>query len=195
METHRLFPTLCLGTAPTTEHVYVSNHARGLVDYSLRCARRLCRQPSMFMFPTTLGDLSTNPYVVLGDCADHQARYARGLVNQSIYKIGDCTDHRARYARGLVDESVYETGDCTDHRAWYALGLVDHSIYETADCADHRACLHSQPRSEICQLVPTLYSKIVPITEHVYIPNHARTSSITSYTILEVCFDYSPTTV
>ena len=26
------------------------------------------------MFPTMLGDLSTSPYTVLGDCADHRAR-------------------------------------------------------------------------------------------------------------------------
>jgi len=35
--------TLCSGTVLTTEHVYVSNHARGLVDQSLRCARGLLR--------------------------------------------------------------------------------------------------------------------------------------------------------
>ena len=80
--TRRLFTTLCTGTAPTTEHVYVPNHARGLVDYSLCCARRLCRPPSTFTFPTTLGDLSTGPYAVLGDCAAHRALYARGLVDQ-----------------------------------------------------------------------------------------------------------------
>jgi len=72
--TRQLFPTLCSGTAPTNEHVYVSNHAWRLVDWSSRCARRLRRSSSTFMFPTTLGDLSTSPYAVLGDCADHRAR-------------------------------------------------------------------------------------------------------------------------
>ena len=92
--TCRLFPTLCPGTPPTTEHVYVLNHARGLVDYSLRCARRLCRPPSTFTFPTTLGDLSTSPYAVLRDCTDHRALYARGLVDQLAHlKSGDCSDH------------------------------------------------------------------------------------------------------
>ena len=71
--TRRLFPTLCSGTAPTTEHVYVPNHARGLVDYSPCYARRLCRPPSTFTFPTTLGDLSTGPYAVLGNYTDHRA--------------------------------------------------------------------------------------------------------------------------
>ena len=69
--TRRLLPTLCPGTAPTTKHVYFSNHARGLVDYYLRCARRLRRPPSTFTFLTTLGD-----------CTDHRALYARGLVDQ-----------------------------------------------------------------------------------------------------------------
>jgi len=46
-------------------------YARGLIDYSLRCARGLLRPPSMFTFPTTLGDLSTSIYAALEDCADH----------------------------------------------------------------------------------------------------------------------------
>ena len=79
--TRRLFPTLCSGTAPTTEHVYVPNHARGLVDLSLRCARILCRPLSTFTFPTTLGDLSTSLYAVLGDYADHRARLRSQLYS------------------------------------------------------------------------------------------------------------------
>ena len=113
--TRRLFPTLCPGTAPTTEHVYVPNHARGLVDYSLCCARRLCRPPSTFTFPTTLGDLSTGPYAVLGDCADHRARL------RSQPRLGTClpvstpcsgtvptTEHVyvPNHARGLADQSL-----------------------------------------------------------------------------------------
>jgi len=35
--------------------------------------RQVYGPPSTFTFPTTLGDLSTSPYVVLGDCADHRA--------------------------------------------------------------------------------------------------------------------------
>ena len=35
-------PTSCSGTVLITEHVYVSNHARGLVDQSLCRARGLC---------------------------------------------------------------------------------------------------------------------------------------------------------
>jgi len=70
----RLVSTLCSKTVPTTEHVYVSNHARRLVHQSLRRARGLCRPPSMFTFPTMLGDWSARLYAVLGDCADHRAR-------------------------------------------------------------------------------------------------------------------------
>ena len=51
-----LVSTLCSKTVPTTEHVYVPNHAQGLVYQSLRRARGLCRPPSMFTFPTILGD-------------------------------------------------------------------------------------------------------------------------------------------
>jgi len=51
-----------------------TSYARGLVDCSLRYARGLLRPPSMFTFPTTLGDLSTSLYAVLEDCADHRAR-------------------------------------------------------------------------------------------------------------------------
>ena len=65
-----------------------TSHARGLVDYFLRCARGLLRPPSTFTFPTTLGDLSTGPYAVLGDCADHRAHLhfqpCLGLVNHSL---------------------------------------------------------------------------------------------------------------
>ena len=51
-----------------------TSYARGLVDYSLSCARGLLRPPSMFTFPSTLGDLSTSLYAVLEDCDDHLAR-------------------------------------------------------------------------------------------------------------------------
>ena len=72
--TCRLVSTLCSKTVLTTEHVYVLNHARGLVHQSLRRARGLCQPPTTFTFPTMLGDWSTSLYAVLGDCADHRAR-------------------------------------------------------------------------------------------------------------------------
>ena len=72
--TCRLVSTLCSKTVPTTEQIYVPNHARGLVHQSLRRARGLCRPPSTFTFPIMLGDWSTSLYAVLGDCADHGAR-------------------------------------------------------------------------------------------------------------------------
>jgi hypothetical protein len=40
---------------PTTEHDTLPDHVRGLVDHS----------------STMLGDSSTTPYAVLGDCFDH----------------------------------------------------------------------------------------------------------------------------
>ena len=72
--TYRLVSTLGSKIVPTTEHIYVPNHARELVHQSLRRARGLCRPPSMFTFLTMLGDWSTSFYAVLGDCADHRAR-------------------------------------------------------------------------------------------------------------------------
>ena len=103
-ETCRLFPTLCPGTAPTTEHVYVPNHAcrllsmlcsktvsttehvyvlnhaRGLVYQSIRRARGLCRPSSTFTFPTMLADWSTSLYAVLGDSSIISLRCARDLL-------------------------------------------------------------------------------------------------------------------
>jgi hypothetical protein len=108
-----------------------TSYARGLVDYSLRCARGLLRPPSTFTFPTTLGDLSTTLYAVLEDCADHRARL------RSQPRSGTCppvptpcsgtvptTEH---YTLGdwSTSSPIYELGDCTDHRALYARGLVD----------------------------------------------------------------------
>ena len=59
-----------------------------------------------------------------GDCTDHQTRYARGLIDQSVYEAEDCTDHRARYAWGLVDQYVYETVDYVDyHTNWLSIKL------------------------------------------------------------------------
>ena len=86
--TCRLVSTLCSKTVPTTEHVYVPNHPRGLVDQSLCRARGLCRPPSTFTFPTMLGDWSTILYAVLGDCADHRARlHSQPCSSQ----FGDCS--------------------------------------------------------------------------------------------------------
>jgi len=82
---------LCSGTAPITEHVYVSNHARGLVDQSLCCARRLCRPPSTFTFPTALEDLSITPYAVLGDCYDHSPITAWGLFFSVTFELDSYT--------------------------------------------------------------------------------------------------------
>ena len=75
LETRRLFPTLCPGTAPTTEHVYVPNHARGLVHRSLRRARGLCRPPSTIRSGTvrpahqfeSFGTVPTTEHYTLGD--------------------------------------------------------------------------------------------------------------------------------
>jgi hypothetical protein len=41
--------------SPTTEHDTLPDHVWGLIDHS----------------PTMLGDSSTTPYAVLGDCFDH----------------------------------------------------------------------------------------------------------------------------
>jgi len=71
-----------LGTAPTTEHCM-------------------------------LGDWSSSPPVWRsGDCTDHRARYARGLVVQSASSEIWGPYHRALYARGLVDQpaSLEELG-------------------------------------------------------------------------------------
>jgi len=81
--TCRLVSMLCSKTVPTTEHVYVPNHARGLVHQSIRRARGLCRPPSTFTFPTMLGDWSTSLYAVLGDCADHRARLHSQLCSRT----------------------------------------------------------------------------------------------------------------
>ena len=69
-----LVSTLCSKTVLTTEHVYVPNHALGLVNHSLRRTRGLCQPPSTFTFPTMLGNWSSSLYAVLGDCANHRAR-------------------------------------------------------------------------------------------------------------------------
>jgi len=78
-----------------------TSNARGLVDYSLRCARGLLRPASTFTFPTKLGNLSTSLYAVLEDCADHRARLrsqpSSGTGRPvSMSCLGDCADHRAR---------------------------------------------------------------------------------------------------
>ena len=95
------------------------------------------------------------------------------------------------------------------------LGDLSTSLYAVLeDCANHRARLRFQPCSETCPPVPTPCSGTVPTTEHVYVLNHARgladqslcrarglcwvpivleDSSITPCTVLETCFDYSPT--
>ena len=47
-------PTPYLRTVPTTEHVYILNRARGLVNHSLRCARGLLRSLSDHSLGTAL---------------------------------------------------------------------------------------------------------------------------------------------
>jgi hypothetical protein len=73
--TCRLLSMLCSKTVPTTEHVYVPNHARGLVHRSLRRARGLCRPPSTIRSGTgrpahqfkNLGTAPTTEHYTLGD--------------------------------------------------------------------------------------------------------------------------------
>jgi len=57
---------VCSKTVPTTEHIYVPNHAWGLVHPSLRRARGLCRPPSTFTFPTMPGTRQPLPMLYLG---------------------------------------------------------------------------------------------------------------------------------
>jgi len=85
------FPTLCSKTASTTEYVYVSNHARRLVDHSLCCARGLSEPPSMFTFPTVLRDSSITPYAVLKDCSDHSLITAWGMLFSITYELDSYT--------------------------------------------------------------------------------------------------------
>jgi len=83
--------------------------------------------------------------------------YARGLV-----------DHYLCCARGLLRPSSTFTFPTM-------LRDLSTSLYVVLeDCADHRAHLHSQPCSRTCRPVPTLCSRAVPTTKHVYISNHAR---------------------
>ena len=107
-----------------------TSYARGLVDYSLRCARGLLRPPSTFTFPTRLGDLSTTLYTVLEDCADHRAHLrfqprsgtcppvptpCSGTVptTEHVYILNS--------ARGLVNHSLY----CARGLLW---SLSNHSL-------------------------------------------------------------------
>ena len=118
-----------------------TSYARGLINYSLRCARGLLRPPSTFMFPTTLGDWSTSLYAMLEDCADHRA------CLRSQPRSGTCrlvstlclktADHQARlhsHPRSgtcpPVPTSCSGTIPTTEHvyipnHAW---GLVNHSL-------------------------------------------------------------------
>ena len=73
--TCRLVSMLCSKTVRTTEHVYVPNHARGLVHQSLRRARGLCRPPRTIRSGTgqpahqfkNLGTAPTTEHYTLGD--------------------------------------------------------------------------------------------------------------------------------
>ena len=77
----------------------------------------------------------------------------------SLYLFFRSLTQSTSYARGLVDYSL--------RCARWLLRLVDYSL-----CCSLR--LRSQPRSGTCRLLSMLCSKIVPITEHVYVPNHTR---------------------
>ena len=90
--TCRLLSTLCLKIVPTTEHVYVPNHARGLVHQSLRRARGLYRPPSTSTFSTVLGDSSITPFTMLGACFDHHSpTTAWGLFFSVTYELDSYT--------------------------------------------------------------------------------------------------------
>ena len=92
--TRRPFPTLCSETAPTTKHVYVSNHARILVDHFLCYAQGLPRPLNMFTFPTALGDSSTTPYAMLRYSFGHSPTTTWGLLFSVTYKLDTYTTER-----------------------------------------------------------------------------------------------------
>jgi len=87
----RLVSMLCSKTVPTTEHVYVLNHAWRLVDQPLHCAWDLCRPPGIFTFSTTLEDLSTSLYAIVRACFDHSPTTAWGLLFSVTYKLDSYT--------------------------------------------------------------------------------------------------------
>ena len=53
--------TPCSGTVATTEHVYILNHARGLINHSLHCAQGLLRS----LFDHSLGTVLLS-YIWIG---------------------------------------------------------------------------------------------------------------------------------
>jgi len=79
-KTCRPVSMLCSRIVLTTEHIYVSNHARGL-----------CQPPSTFTFPTVLGDSSITPYTVLKACFDHSLTTAYGLFFSITYELDSYT--------------------------------------------------------------------------------------------------------
>ena len=96
---------------------------------------------------------------------DFFKRYILNLTNLPIRQSGDCTDHRARYARGLVDQFAHSTiwglyrppsticsGTGRPVRLLDNLGTVpatEHDMLgdwstssptrQSGDCTDHRA--------------------------------------------------------
>jgi len=65
------------------------------------------------MFPTTLGDLSTSPYAVLGDCVDHRAclhSQLRPGTRPSLFKLctGTVSDHSSIIVYRVLFSVTYE---------------------------------------------------------------------------------------
>jgi len=73
--------TLVWKSGDCTKHVYVPNHARGLVDHALCRARGLC------WLPIVLGDSLITPYAVLGTSFDHSSTTAWGLLFSITYEL------------------------------------------------------------------------------------------------------------
>ena len=135
-----------------------TSYARGLVDYSLRCARGLLRPPSTFTFPTTLGDLSTSLYAVLEDCTDHRTRLRSQprsgtclpVHTRSQPRSGTClpvhtpcsgtvttTEHVyvPNHARGLVDQSLCRARRLINHLPALCSGLASITLQpQLGDC-------------------------------------------------------------
>jgi len=115
--TRRLFPTLCRG---------------------------LLRLPSMFTFPTTLGDISTSLYTGLKDCADHRA-YLRSQPCS-----GTCPS---------VPTPCSETVSTTEHVYVpnHARGLVDQFLCRARGLCWPPSTITFQPCSETCSVLRTCF--------------------------------------
>ena len=79
----------------------------------------------MFTFPTILGDLSTSPYAVLGDCTDHRAR----LHSQPCSETRQSLPSRCS---GLASFTIQpQLGDCSSqlHINWTHIQLRRNLIF------------------------------------------------------------------